>query len=73
MNKEIFGIELKYWLISILIWGLIAFSIIFPQILFSILLIVWALTIVFIFIGLVLIVAYIIKDTVETIKEIREL
>lgn len=73
MNKKFFGIESKYWLASILVWTLIVFSVVFPQIVFSILLIMWFLINIFIFIGLVFLVACIIKDTVGTIKETREL
>lgn len=73
MNKEIFGIELKYWLASILIWVLIGSSVVFPQIAFSVLLIIWFLINIFILIGLITIVAYMIKDTIKTIREIREL
>lgn len=68
MNKEFFGIELKYWLTSIPVWILIGITVIFPQIVFLILFLIMCLIIVF---SVTALIAYVVKDTVETIKEIR--
>jgi hypothetical protein len=70
MNKEIFGIELKYWLASIPVWILIGITVIFPQIVFLILFLIMCLIIVF---SITALIAYVTKDTIETIKEIKGL
>ena len=70
MNKEIFGIELKYWLTSIPVWILIGITVFFPQIVFLILFLIMCLIIVF---SVTALIAYVVKDTVETIKEIKGL
>lgn len=70
MNKEIFGIELKYWLTSIPVWILIGITVIFPQIVFLILFLIMCLIIVF---SVTALIAYVVKDTVEIIKEMRGL
>ncbi len=70
MNREILGIELKYWLVPIPFWALIGVLSIFPQIGLLVMFLILIILLIFALTGLV---AYVAKDIIETIREIRKL